>query len=164
MRNLGRLALAMAAAAICAARADLVPGDAFPRVGPGAGAGALVPGTEGRVLLVDFWASWCAPCRASFPAYGRLYAEYAPKGLVIIGVGEDEDPGKYASFLRKYSPHFPVVLDQGQQLVARVGVPTMPTSYLIDRRGRVRFVLAGYHGAETDRAVRRDVEILLSER
>lgn len=158
------LILAMAAAALCGARADVGPGDAFPSVGPGAGANALVPGTDGKVLLVDFWASWCAPCRASFPAYGRLYAEYAPKGLVIIGVGVDEDPGKYASFIRKYSPPFPVVLDQGQQLVARVGVPTMPTSYLIDRRGRVRYVHAGYHGGETDRAVRREVEILLSER
>jgi len=148
-----------AAAAVGGARAQVAVGDIFPAIGAAAGA----PATEGKVVLVDFWASWCAPCKASFPAYGRLSAEYAPKGLVVVAVSVDEDPKAYASFIKKFSPPFAVLLDREHALVSRAGVPTMPTSYLIDRRGRVRFIHAGYHGPATERALRAEVERLLSE-
>ena len=155
--------LAIAAAAAGPARADVAVGDAFPDIAAAAGAEAGVPAMAGRVVLVDFWASWCAPCRASFPAYGRLHAAYAPKGLVIVAVGVDEDPKAYAAFLRKYPPPYAVVADRQHRLVSRVGVPTLPSCYLVDRRGRVRFIHAGYRGAETERALRREVELLLAE-
>lgn len=144
-------------------RADIGTGDAFPQLGTSIEGASAIPSTEGRVLLVDFWASWCAPCKASFPAYGKLNAEFSPRGLVIVAVSVDDEPAAYASFVKKFSPPFAVVLDQGHKLVQRVNVPTMPTCYLVDRRGRVRYVHAGYHGAETDKTLRREVELLLSE-
>jgi thiol-disulfide isomerase/thioredoxin len=57
--------------------------------------GAKVPNTKGKVVLVDFWASWCGPCKASFPALARLHQKYAARGLVIIGVGVDDDAAKH---------------------------------------------------------------------
>ncbi len=142
-----------------AARADVAVGDLFPPLPAATGTE-----THGKVLLVDFWASWCAPCKASFPAYGRLNAELAPRGLVIVAVSVDDDPGAYASFVRRFSPPFAVVLDKGHALVERVRVPTMPTCYLVDREGRIRYLHAGYHGEETDRALRKEAELLLSEK
>ena len=115
------------------------------------------------MAIVDFWASWCAPCKASFPAYGRMNADYAGKGLVILAVSVDEDPKSYSNFLKKYSPSFPVLLDRDHRLVSEVSVPTMPTCYVLDRSGRVRYLHAGYHGSSTDADLRKEVEFLLSE-
>jgi thiol-disulfide isomerase/thioredoxin len=127
-------------------------------------AGVQLPATQGKVVLVDFWASWCAPCKASFPAYSRLNDEFASKGLVVIAVSVDEKPAAYEAFVQKRKPAFFVALDQSQKLVQRVQVPTMPTSYLIDRGGKVRFVHQGFHGAETEEAERKEIEALLEER
>jgi len=140
------------------AAAQLAPGDAFPPLP------AAVAGTAGKVVLVDFWASWCAPCKASFPAYGRLDHDFRAAGLVIVGVGVDEDPVAYESFVKRWAPGFFVYRDADHSLVRRVRIPTMPTSYLIDRRGRVRYVHPGYRGAETEAALRREIETLLTEK
>jgi thiol-disulfide isomerase/thioredoxin len=151
------LLLALAASA----QAQTKVGDAFPALAETGLAGGPLPEARGRVVIVDFWASWCAPCRASFPAYARLQAEYAARGLVIIAVSVDEDPAACAAFVRKFAPPFAVVRDADHKLVRSVRVPAMPTSFLIGRDGRVKFIHAGYHSGSTESALRTEVESLL---
>lgn len=135
-------------------------GDLFPALDPAELEGRI-PESLGRPVLVDFWASWCAPCRSSFPHYARLHADYAARGLVIIAVSVDADPAAYAAFVRRFSPPFAVVRDKDRALVQRVDVPTMPTCFVIDSAGRVQAILQGYHGDETDRKLRAAIEQVL---
>lgn len=159
------IALALAPAAM-PVRAEVKVGDVFPAL---ATAGLVpltgtVPAVAGRVQLVDFWASWCAPCKASFPMLAKLHQDFGARGLVVAAVGIDEKPAAAAAFVRKLAPPFPTVHDREQNLVKQVGVPTMPTSYLIDRAGRVRYVHDGFHGDVTERDLRKQIEILLAEK
>jgi thiol-disulfide isomerase/thioredoxin len=145
-------------------RAEIKTGDLFPPLAAETLvnlSGGAVPDTMGRVTLVDFWASWCAPCKASFPAMARLFGDYAPRGFAIAAVSIDENPKAAAAFAKKLSPPFPTLHDREQKLVKQVVVPTMPTSYLVDRR--VRFVHQGFHGDATDRELRKEIELLLAE-
>jgi thiol-disulfide isomerase/thioredoxin len=138
-------------------------GDPFPDLRSVARGGATVPETAGKVMLVDFWASWCAPCKASFPALARLHAEFASRGLVIVGVSVDEKQAAYEAFVKKMQPPFAVVRDEQQKLVSTVKVPTMPTSYLVGADGRVRFVHRGFHGDATENELRKQIQSVLSE-
>jgi len=139
-------------------------GDIFPPLAPAGLVGSRLPQMSGKVILVDFWASWCAPCKASFPVYARLNSEFASKGLVIVAISVDQDPAAYASFVRRFNPSFPVELDSGQRLVREAEVPTMPTSYLMDREGRVRYLHPGFHGSATELTLRLEIEALLAEK
>ena len=120
-----------------------------------------VPSYSGKVTLVDFWASWCVPCRASFPALSKIHLTYGDE-VAIVGVSIDENESAYRQFLRRYQPAFPTVRDSSQQLVAAVEVPTMPTSYLLDRHGVVRFVHVGFHD-NTPAEISREIDLLLKE-
>lgn len=159
--------LAALAAAFALFTAELpgqvVPGNPFPSLAGAGLTGGTLPDTAGKVVFVDFWASWCAPCKASFPAYSRLQATYAGRGLAIVAVSVDDDPAAYAAFVAKYKPAFATVNDAGHKLVSVVQVPTMPTCYLIDRTGKVRFMHAGFHGGETERVLRTEIETLLNQ-
>jgi thiol-disulfide isomerase/thioredoxin len=151
--------LVVAAAAVGAVRV----GDDFPSLESSGLVGAAIPRTTGKVVLVDFWASWCAPCKASFPTYSRLNAEFSPQGLVIVAVSVDQDVAAYASFVRKFTPPFSVALDANQTLVRLAQVPAMPTSFLLDRTGKVRYMHSGFHGASTEKELRQEIGVLLSE-
>jgi thiol-disulfide isomerase/thioredoxin len=154
---------ATAAASIAQLRAQLAPGNAFPSLAAAGISGGRLPETAGRVVLVDFWASWCAPCKASFPTYSRLEADYAARGLVVVAVGVDDSPSAYEAFVARLKPSFATLHDSQHKLVAEVQVPTMPTSYLVDRSGKVRFVHPGFHGDQTERELRKEIETLLAE-
>jgi len=147
-------------------RADLKVGDALPGLAA-AGvvnlAGGSLPTTAGQVVLVDFWASWCAPCKASFPAMAKLHADYAGRGLVIAAVSIDEKPAAADAFVKKLNPDFPTLHDHSQRLVRRVEVPTMPTSFLLGRDGQVRFIHRGFHGDRTEAELRRQIAELLAQ-
>jgi len=158
------LGFALAAAALAGGlRAEVKRGDHFPSLAAADLNGGTLPDTAGKVVLVDFWASWCAPCKASFPAYARIQTDYAAKGVVIVAVSVDEKAADFAAFVRKWSPPFATVRDQSQKLVSLVDVPTMPTSYLLDRGGKVRFLHVGYYGAETEKTIRAELDGLLAE-
>jgi thiol-disulfide isomerase/thioredoxin len=149
--------------ALASARAELKPGDVFPSLANAQLAGGTVPATNGKIVVVDFWASWCGPCKASFPALSRIAADYAGREVVLVGVSVDEKPDDYTRFMKRFAPSFPALHDARQNLVRAVQVPTMPTTYIIDRKGRVRSVHTGFHGAASDRRLRTEIDALLAE-
>lgn len=125
--------------------------------------GASLPNTSGKVVLVDFWASWCGPCKISFPCLNRLQEKYGSKGLVIIGVGVDEDPAKYKAFAGKMGAKFPLVHDSEHKVAAFFSPPSMPSSYITDRNGVIRHVHTGFLGAKTEAEYIAEIEALLGK-
>ena len=105
---------------------------------------------KGRVVYVDFWASWCAPCRESFPWMNRMQDLLGKDGLVIIAVNVDNNHSDAERFLREHPARFRVVFDPDGVLPERYGVHGMPTSFLIDRDGRVQARHAGFRLADRD--------------
>jgi len=93
---------------------------------------------EGKVVIVDFWASWCVPCRRSFPWLNAMHDKYADDGLVIIGVNLDQEHAAASEFLSEFPPRFSVIYDTTKELAKEFGVVAMPTSYLLGRDGEIR--------------------------
>lgn len=99
--------------------------------------------TEGKVLLLDFWATWCPPCVASLPHLERIHGQFADRGFSVVGV--NQEPGEEArvrAFVAGRGLSFPSVVDHGH-VGTRYGVTSLPTTYLVDRKGKVRAVFRG---------------------
>lgn len=92
---------------------------------------------RGKVVIVDFWASWCAPCRQSFPWLNAMYDEYTDDGLVIIGVNTDIDAAEARQFLDEIPAKFEIVYDPEGELARDFGVVAMPSSYVFGRGGEL---------------------------
>lgn len=158
------LGLALLAAAPAARAADtLAAGQPFPVLKDFALEGTLPELAGAKVVIVDFWASWCAPCKASFPVYDQLQKDFGAKGVHIIAVNVDQNDKQMVAFLKKQPVSFSVVRDAQSKLVAQVKVPTMPTSFVIDAKGIVRFVHTGFHGDETRKRYVEEINQLLQE-
>jgi thiol-disulfide isomerase/thioredoxin len=99
---------------------------------------------RGKVVYVDFWASWCAPCKQSFPWLGNLVHEYASRDFLVIGVNVDKDRGRAERFLSETPADFAIVYDPKGDLATAYKVAGMPSAVLIDRTGHVRFQHAGF--------------------
>lgn len=140
------LAFACAAALFAAPAHAIEEGARAPEIGLRDTEGNAVRLSElrGKVVLVDFWASWCAPCRQEMPILEDLHARYAEQGLVIVGVNIDRDAENMRDFLRRTPVSFRVVHDGQHRVADRYGPPRMPSSYFIDRRGVVRYVHEGF--------------------
>jgi cytochrome c biogenesis protein CcmG, thiol:disulfide interchange protein DsbE len=102
---------------------------------------------RGKVVLVDFWASWCEPCRHSFPWLNAMQAKYADRGLVIIGVNVDRERADAERFLRDVPASFRIVYDPSGALAERYDVPGMPSSYLIGPNGEIVGRHVGFRNA-----------------
>lgn len=99
---------------------------------------------KGKVALIDFWASWCAPCRVSFPLYNDLYKKYSPQNFEIIAISTDTDLSKAKDFVSDFSPDF-MVLSRGRDLARNLDLPSMPTSYILDKEGNIVYMHRGFN-------------------
>lgn len=98
----------------------------------------------GKVVVLDFWASWCVPCRRSFPWMNEMQQKYADDGLIIIAVNLDNNSTDAAKFLRDYPAEFRIVYDTDKELARTFGVQAMPSSFLIGRDGEVTHSHMGF--------------------
>lgn len=117
---------------------------------------------RGKVVLVDFWASWCPPCQTSFPALDALYREYRERGVEVLAINVDEKRRDADAFLDCHSHALTVLFDPKGASPLAFGVKGMPSSFLIDREGNIRFTHMGYSG-NVDESYRRELAQLLSE-
>ena len=138
-------------------------GDAPPPLSGTTSAGdqLSLDGLVGKVVLVDFWASWCLPCKDELPELEKLYAEFADQGLVIVGVSVDEEVGDMEAFLGTMPLSFPVIFDEGKTIAGKWDPPKMPTSYFIGRDGKLDYVHAGYEASQLG-DIRSRIETLLA--
>ena len=122
-----------------------------------------VPGApRGVVLYVDFWASWCVPCRQSLPALDALYRKHGPAGFAVVGVNKDVRAEDAKRFIQRVPVSFTWVADEGDALARGFGVKAMPSGYLVDRKGVIRQVHRGFT-PETDVELEKQVRDLLAE-
>ena len=115
---------------------------------------------RGRVVMLNFWATWCGPCKREMPQLNRLYTKYRASGFVLMGVNVDEDPLNAIGVSTKLGVQFPVVFDSNKNVSKLYDLVTMPSTVLIDRDGRVRYVHRGYVGG-TEELYERQIRELL---
>jgi peroxiredoxin len=117
---------------------------------------------KGKVVLLDFWASWCAPCKASFPWMRHLQDRYSDRDLVVIAVNVDHERSLADRFLQEQHAQFPIVFDPLGRIAERFDVRSMPASFYIDRSGKVRYAHAGFR--DDDKAdAERELAALIAE-
>jgi cytochrome c biogenesis protein CcmG, thiol:disulfide interchange protein DsbE len=118
---------------------------------------------RGKVVLVDFWGTFCEPCKKSFPKLQDLNTKYASSGLQIVGISEDEvdDKDKIPGFADTYGAKFTLGWDEDKSVAKSYKPQTMPSSFLIDRKGVVRYAHVGFHDGE-EVEVEKEIKELLA--
>ena len=112
---------------------------------------------RGQVVLVNFWATWCGPCREEMPRLNAMYEKYRKSGVVLLGVNIDDDPNTALATAKKLNVAFPVLLDTDKRVSKLYDLSTMPSTVVIDRDGKVRYLHRGYRDgdeAEYEQAIR----------
>jgi peroxiredoxin len=99
---------------------------------------------KGQVVMVNFWATWCAPCRQEMPHLEALYQRYSPLGFTLLGVNVEEDPSGAEAWLGETPVSFPILFDTQNSVTALYDVIAMPSTVLIDREGNIRYLHHGY--------------------
>ncbi len=115
---------------------------------------------QGKVVYVDFWASWCVPCVRSFPKLEALRAKYKDKGFEVIAINMDENLEDANDFLKKFAVSFPVVRDPSGSVAEQYKLKGMPTGYVIDQSGRVNYIAEGFD-PEDEKAIEEMVAALI---
>jgi peroxiredoxin len=103
---------------------------------------------KGKVVLVDFWATWCEPCKKSFPKLEELRVKYASAGVEIAAISEDDEANGVKEFGANHGAKFPLLWDKDKSIANKWHPPNMPSSFIVDKKGVVRFVHLGYHDGE----------------
>ncbi|MGZ3375657.1 MAG: TlpA disulfide reductase family protein [Phenylobacterium sp.] len=104
---------------------------------------------RGKILYLDFWASWCAPCQLSFPFMSQIASHYAARNFQVLAVNVDHARDKADAFLARAGGNVPVAFDSAGVLARDFGVHEMPTSFLLGPDGKVRFVHTGFFPEQT---------------
>lgn len=139
----------------------------FPKVSLPAfsGKGTLNPGAmKGKVVIVDFWASWCEPCKVELPFLNSLYKKYKSKGLVVVGVNMDEKIDDAKAFLKEHPVQLPLAYDGAKQVLAqKKNIDKMPTSFILDKEGKEAVRHEAFHPGD-EKAFEEHIVKLLKEK
>jgi len=123
------------------------------------GAPASPNAYAGKVVLLDFWATWCQPCRASFPEYQALLASYGER-VIVVGISEDDEQDGIERFAEETGALFPLAWDADKSVAQRYQISSMPTLFIIDGSGLVRYVHAGFRAGD-EASIRAAIDSLL---
>ena len=116
----------------------------------------------GNVVLINFWASWCGPCRQEMPLLNDLHNKYESLGFTVIGVNVEEQSDAARGFISDYPVDFPILLDNNNQVSKLYNVVAMPTTVVVDRDGNLRFLHKGYKPGD-EQEYRKMVKTLIRE-
>ena len=116
----------------------------------------------GNVVLINFWASWCGPCREEMPLLNALHNKYEPLGFTVLGVNVEEDLKGAKGFLKNFPVDFPVLLDNTNKVSKQFKVVAMPTTIVVDRDGNMRYLHQGYKSGD-EAKYRQMVKTLIRE-
>ncbi len=146
MRSWQSLAFALVLGTVSFARAEVKAGQPAkdfdaPTL---AGSPLKLSSLRGKVVLVDFWASWCEPCKKELPLLDKLAPKLHAKGIEIVAVNIDDDKAKAADFVKSHGLHLTVVPDSTKKIVGAYEPPKMPSSFVVDKAGMVRAVHGGF--------------------
>jgi peroxiredoxin len=108
---------------------------------------------RGQVVLINFWASWCGPCRQEMPVLDRLHHRYKDAGFTVIGINVEGEAAPARALVDKTGVTFPVLIDEGQLISKRYDLKAMPSTVVVDRDGNVRYVHRGYKPGDEEKYV-----------
>ena len=117
---------------------------------------------QGKVAVIDFWATWCAPCKQELPVLQKLYDKYKGRGLMVVGVSVDQDAANVGPFVKQLHLTFPIAHDKGHSVADRYRPPRMPSSYVVDRHGVIRYVHGGFRSGD-DSKLESEINTLLAQ-
>lgn len=106
---------------------------------------------RGKVVFLDFWASWCVPCREEFPVLQRLHQRYFDRGLRVVGITVDQEASNARAFVQRTRATFTILHDSSRSIAERYSPPSMPTSFLIDKEAVIRKINRGFEPSHADR-------------
>src|SRR4051812_32235055 len=156
----GACVLSLAGRSPWIAGATAPVGAAFPEFGR-YGLEGTVPDLKGKVVLVDFWASWCAPCKQSFSVMKEVHEKFAQRGFVVVTISLDEKKADMEAFLKRNPTPLLVLHDPKGRLAEATGIEQMPTSFVLGPDGKVVAVHRGFEGKATRKAYFAEIEALL---
>jgi thiol-disulfide isomerase/thioredoxin len=132
------------------ASATATPAPAFSLERRGGGKVALAD-LRGKVVLINFWATWCGPCRKEMPLLEQIQKRYAPLGFTMLAVNVEEDSRLFDAFLKDVPVTFPILLDPANGVSKLYNVSAMPSTVIVDRKGNVRYVHQGYQPGDENK-------------
>ena len=139
------LAATLAVSSLVGASASVAPGFSL---SSRAGDTVSLEQLKGQVVMLNFWASWCGPCRAEMPLLEQMYKRYSPLGFTLVGVNVDADTKDAEKWLAATPVTFPVLFDKESKVSQLYDVDAMPSSVFIDRKGNVRYLHRGYKAGD----------------
>ena len=161
------LALGLAIITSLSAQAKVKEGSAFPtaKLPMLQGSGTMDLNTlKGKVVIYDFWASWCEPCKIELPALNKMYKKYKAQGLVVIGINMDEKPDDARAFLKEHPITVPLLADGKAQVLAKqLEIDKMPTSFIVGKDGKVAERHEAYREGD-DKKIEAQIKALLAKK
>jgi thiol-disulfide isomerase/thioredoxin len=147
------------ASLLLAAALSIAPVPASDATGPAAefaltsrtGEVVSLSGLKGQVVLINFWATWCGPCRKEMPLLEQIQKKYAPLGFTMLGVNVEEDTTMMDAFLKDVPVTFPILLDPANGVSKLYNVSAMPSTVIVDRKGNIRYIHQGYKAGDESR-------------